>query len=128
MKKVTLILVVAFLMSFLALESCGPVIVSHRPEYAPPPTWFYPNRIETVRYIYFPEYLMYYDLTMGQYIYYDTGTWITVNVLPPRYRNIDLRRARTVRITNYYSNNIAQYHNDSNRGRSNRTSRTTRRN
>ncbi|MBT8262177.1 MAG: hypothetical protein KJO05_05100 [Bacteroidia bacterium] len=108
--------------AFFALGSCGPVIFSSRPS-APPPPWFYPNRVETVRYVYFPDYLIYYDLTFGNYIYLENGIWITVNILPPRFNTVNLRRSRYIRIDNYFGDRIDVYHRDyrSNRGRSNRT-------
>ena len=107
---------------FLVLASCGPVIFTSRPS-NPPPPWFYPNRLEVVRYVYFPEYSIYFDLTARTYLYLDGGVWIRRKVLPSRYSNIDLRRSRYRRIPNYNDDNIRQYHDEynANRGRSNRT-------
>lgn len=122
-----------FMLLFLAVismvfESCGPVIVSARTS-APPPPWFYPNRVETVRYVYFPDYMIYYDLSLRNYIYLENGVWITVNVLPARYSRVNLRRSRFVRINNYYGDDIKRYHNENSvRGRSNRRSTGTRNN
>ncbi|MBT8264339.1 MAG: hypothetical protein HKN52_00305 [Eudoraea sp.] len=105
-----------------ALLSCGPVIVSSRLD-TPPPPWFYPNRLELVRYVYFPEYSIYYDITASTYIYWDINSWVRVTVLPPRYRHINFNRSRYVRVRNYRDDNIARYHDQyrANRGRSNRT-------
>jgi hypothetical protein len=105
---------------FLLLASCGPVILSSRVQSAPP-GWFYPNRVEVVRYVYFPDYLIYYDLYLRQYIYLENGVWITVNVLPPRFREVNLRRSRFIHIRDYYGDRIDTYHRDYNlnRGRSN---------
>ncbi|MGB3345181.1 MAG: hypothetical protein WBA61_14830 [Aequorivita sp.] len=107
-------------MLFLALASCGPVVITSRPNHPPPP-WFYPNRLEVVRYVYFPEYSIYYDLTMSNYLYMNNGVWVRVKVLPPQYRNINLNRSRYVRVKGYRGDNIRDYHNESNikRGRSN---------
>lgn len=104
----------------LAFASCGPVVISSRPS-NPPPPWFYPNRLEVVRYVYFPEISIYYDLTARTYLYLDGGIWVRRNVLPPRYRNYDLRRSRYERIRNYHDDNIRRYHDErnANRGRSN---------
>jgi len=106
----------------LFLVSCGPIVVSSRIG-QPPPPWFYPNRLEVVRYVYFPEYSFYYDLSAQTYVYLDGGVWVRRNVLPSRYQNIDLRRSKYERIRNYSDENIRRYHedNNTNRGRSNRT-------
>lgn len=106
----------------LVLVGCGPVIISSRPSHPPPP-WFYPHRLEVVRYIYFPELTLYYDLSARTYVYLEGGVWIRRNELPPRYRGFDLRRSRYTRIRDYQDDNIQRYHEDhnANRGRSNRT-------
>jgi hypothetical protein len=115
------------LSGFFFLASCGPVLVSSR--VGPPPPWFYPNRVELVRYVYFPEYGFYYDLTTRNYIYRDNNAWIRVNVLPPRYRNVNLNRSRYTRIRNYRDDDIQRYHeqNNADRGRSNRQTTVKRR-
>ena len=117
------------LISSVAIKSCGPVVISSRPE-TPPPPWFYPNRVEMVRYVYFPEYLIYYDLSLRNYIYLDNNVWVRVNVLPPRYRTINLNRSRFIRVKNYRGDNISSYHRENNttRSRSNTSSTTGRRN
>lgn len=117
-KKFRLILTV---ITLLILGSCGPVVISSRPG-NPPPPWFYPNRLEMVRYVYFPEHHFYYDLSVRTYLYLDGGIWVRRKVLPPRYRNLDLRRSRYERVKGYRGDNIRQYHqeNNANRGRSNR--------
>ena len=117
-KKFRLILMV---ITLLILGSCGPVVISSRPG-NPPPPWFYPNRLEIVRYVYFPEYRFYYDLSARTYLYLDGGFWVRRKVLPPRYRNLDLRRSKYERVKGYRGDNIRQYHqeNNANRGRSNR--------
>jgi hypothetical protein len=109
MKKAKFISIVFLLGAFLSLESCGPVIISSRPSHPTPP-WFYPNRVVNVRYVYFPDYTIYYDLTLRNYIYFDNGAWITVNVLPTRFNGINLRRTKQVRVENYYGNDIREYH------------------
>jgi len=120
------ILILAILMaSPFVFQNCGPVIISSRPN-SPPPSWFYPNRLETLRYVYFPDLLIYYDLTLRNYIYLDNGVWITASVLPTRFNSINLRRSRTVRINNYFGDNIRRYHAE-NRISNNRRNTTTRR-
>ena len=77
----------------LPLASCGPMVMTTGVS-EPLPPWFYPNRLEVVRYVYFPEYHFYYDLSARTYLYLDGGVWVRRKVLPPRYRNLDLRRSR----------------------------------
>jgi len=109
MKKKKVLLVISLLVSLFIAESCGPVIISSRPD-MPPPPWFYPNRVEAVRYVYFPDFMIYYDLSLRNYIYLNNGIWVTVDVLPPRYRTVNLRRSRYVRIKDYRGSNIKTYH------------------
>ena len=113
MKKVKLVVTLITIFFFSTLESCGPVVFTARLN-NPPPTWFYPNRIETVRYVYFPNHYIYYDLSLSTYFYLDNGVWISTTVLPARYNNINLRRSRYTRINNYFGGNIGQYHRDNN--------------
>lgn len=119
-KKHRLILLVAFM---LILESCGPVVFSSNLETSPP-YWFYPNRVETIRYVYFPEYMIYYDLSLGNYIYLNNGAWITVKVLPQRYRFINLKQSQFVRIKDYRGENISKYHRENNSNRRQLSTRT----
>ncbi|MFD2098968.1 hypothetical protein [Flagellimonas iocasae] len=109
-------------LAFLIFQACGPVIVSHRLA-DPPPPWFYPHRVEAVRYIFFPELTMYYDLSSRTYLYLDGGVWVRRNVLPVRYKSYNLSRTRYERVRNYYDDDIQRYHqeNNTNRGRSNRS-------
>jgi hypothetical protein len=109
MKKIKLFTIALLLISMASLESCGPVIVSSRPSHPMPP-WFYPNRVVNVRYVYFPDYTIYYDLTLRSYLYFDNGIWVTVNSLPPIFHGVNLRKTRHVRINNYFGNNIRDYH------------------
>ncbi|GAA4280945.1 hypothetical protein [Gaetbulibacter aestuarii] len=111
MKTISLSKLIIAAAAFLILESCGPVIISSRPNY-PVPGWFYPHRVINVRYVYFPEYTIYYDLTLRNYLYLDNGVWIRVNTLPPRYNHINFRHAKQVRVDNYFGDNIRVYHND----------------
>lgn len=125
MKKRNRILKLLVLSAIITLSSCGPIIISSRPN-VPPPSWFYPNRVEMVRYVYFPDYLIYYDLSVRSYIYFENGVWITVRTLPDRYNSIDFNRSRFVRIKDYRGNNITKYHTEINRGRSSSNVKGTR--
>ena len=109
MKKNTSSLVVILISSALFLVSCGPIIISPHPQ-NPPPAWFYPDRIQSVRYVYFPDYLIYYDLSVRQYIYLENYVWIRADVLPPRYRSINFSRSKFVRVKGYRERNIQTYH------------------
>ena len=104
----------------LIVGSCGPVILTSRPG-TPPPPWFYPNRLEVVRYVYFPEFHLYYDLSERMYLYWDSGIWRRVKTLPPRYHSLNLARTRYVRVRDYMDDNIGRYDQENNRtkGRSN---------
>ena len=113
MKKTRYVIVLLLLISTVAMESCGPMVISSRLE-TPPPPWFYPNRVELVRYVYFPEHMIYYDLSLRNYLYLNNNVWVRVNVLPPRYRAINLNRSRFVRVKNYRGDNISSYHRENN--------------
>jgi len=113
MKTIRLILAIFIIVAITSFESCGPVIVSSGPNYSTPP-WFYPNRVLNLRYIYFPDYMVYYDLSFGNYIYFNNGIWLTVKVLPQRFNNINFKHAKRIRINNYFGNNIAEFHRSNN--------------
>ena len=109
MKNKTLISYTLFLSMLLSLGSCAPIIISPTSN-KPLPTWFYPNRVEEVRYVYFPDYFIYYDLSERNYLYLENNVWLRVNVLPQRYRSIDLNRSRFVRVIGYRGDDIRSYH------------------
>ena len=123
MKLRRFLFVVLLIVATSILYSCGPVIISSRPD-VPPPPWFYPNRVEAVRYVYFPDHMIYYDLLLRHYIYFNNGTWLTVNILPLPYRNINLRRSRFVRVKGYRGDNISRYHRENNTTRRSSSRRT----
>ena len=109
MKSIKLIFILLALSVFVSLENCGPVIISSRPNHPTPP-WFYPNRVVNVRYIYFPDYTIYYDLSLRTYIYFDNGIWISAHMLPSRFNTYNFRHARQIRINDYFDDNIKEYH------------------
>ena len=118
MKRLKLVIVALLFIIASSFESCGPVIISSRPS-APPPPWFYPNRVVNVRYVYFPDVTIYYDLTLRHYIYFENGAWISVNVLPQRFNGINFRNSRQIQIRDYFGDDIGKYHpiNSYSRGR-----------
>ena len=112
-----------------ALTSCGPMVITTGLN-EPLPPWFYPNRLEEVRYVYFPGYYFYFDLSSRAYLHLENGIWVRRKVLPSRYRHLDLRRTRYERVKGYRNDNIRKYHeeNNANRGRSNRNTPRSKRN
>jgi len=127
MKKLKLFTLVMVTVFMLGLESCGPVLFTTRLQ-TPPPPWFYPNRVETLRYVYFPDHLIYYDLSLRTYIFFDNGAWLTAAILPSRFNSINFRRSRSVRVQNYFGDDIRRYHNKNNDKIKGRRSTGTRRN
>ena len=130
MKKRNQLLIIQLVAFMFIAQSCGPVVFSSSLETAPP-VWFYPNRVETIRYVYFPDYMIYYDLSLGNYIYLNNGAWVRVKVLPQRYRSFNLRQSQFVRVKNYRGDNISEYHranNSNNRRSSNQSNNKNRRN
>ena len=113
MKKKQDLLTILLFLFILTTESCGPMVISSRPD-VPPPPWFYPNRVELVRYVYFPDYMIYYDLSLRNYIYLNNGIWVRVNVLPSRYNAINLRRSKFVHVKGYRGDDISRYHSENN--------------
>lgn len=107
----------------LFLSSCGSVVVTSRPNH-PPPIWFYPNRLEVVRYVYFPEHSIYYDLTLSNYLYLKINVSLRAKILPHSYNTINLNRIRYVRIKDFRGDNIKQYHNENNIRRSDKTNKS----
>ncbi len=125
MKKALFLTLTIFIASIFTLESCGPVVFSSRLG-MPPPPWFYPNRIQTVRYIYFPDYEFYYDFSFRTYRYFDNNIWMSATVLPKRYNGVNLRRSKKVRIHNYFRDDLNKYHQDNRIKRKKMASKTFR--
>ena len=120
-RSIELYIIVAI---FLLMTSCGPMVWTTGFS-EPPPPWFYPNRLEVVRYVYFPEYHFYYDHSTRDYLYLDAGIWVRHKVLHPRYSHLNLRRLKYERIREYRSDDIRKYHeeNNINRARKNNSNR-----
>ena len=111
MKSRGYLLVLLVLTGGLTLQSCGPIVISSRPE-QPFPPWFYPNRVEVLRYVYFPDYMIYYDLSLRTYIYLENNVWVRVKTLPPRFNTLNLNRSRFVRVKTYRGDDIGSYHSE----------------
>lgn len=125
-KTVFLSFALLFSLGFF-IESCGPVVITSRVGTAPPP-WFYPNRAEVVRYIYFPDYEIYYDFSLRTYLYLDNNIWISTRILPARFNHIDFRRSHRIRINNYFDDDIKIYHSNNSYSKNLNRSNTSRRN
>lgn len=100
---------ILLMLAVLLIASCGSVVLTSKVT-TPPPPWYYPNKVETVRYIYFPDYEIYYDFSLNNYLYCTDGEWLHAPVLPKRFYGINLKRSKQLRITNYYGDNIKKYH------------------
>jgi len=109
MRKYVFLSMIILITSAPLLKSCGPIIISPLPQ-SPPPVWFYPGRIETVRYVYFPNYVIYYDLSARNYLYLENNIWRRVTVLPPKYQSINLKRSKFVRVKGFREDKIKTYH------------------
>ena len=59
------------------------------------PIWG-PTGYEYVDYYYLPDLDIYYYVPQRQWIYFESGRWITAAALPPRYQNYDLYRLHKV--------------------------------
>jgi hypothetical protein len=118
--KTLLLLILFVILSLFA--SCGPVVYTAAPPGPPPPSWFYPNRVEVVRYVYFPELRIYFDMYTHTYLYLDSGVWVRRDRLPARLGGRDLSRYKYRRIPGYRSDDITPYDRQQrqNSGRSNR--------
>ncbi len=121
MRKCKVVKRIAGVAIFFLITACGPVVYTSIQD-RPPPAWFYPNRVELVRYVYFPDHHIYFDLSLNQYIYLNAGIWTRTPTLPRPYQHLDLRRSRYQRVNGYRSENIGRYHEEQikNRGRSNK--------
>lgn len=94
----------------LLISSCGSFVYISKAGNIPPPAWYYPNKVETIRYIYFPDYEIYYDFYLNNYFYLNDGNWLSTTILPKRFYGINLHRSKQVRITNYYGDDLKRYH------------------
>jgi hypothetical protein len=80
------ILVIASVYGLSGCFSSSPV--ANRDQYRNP-EWA-PTYHPGVRYYYLPDIETYYDLSSGNFIYFDRGQWLYSSELPPRYRFYDL--------------------------------------
>lgn len=109
MKKYGLILLALLSIGSFCLNSCGVVTPSSRLLIDSQPG-YYSNNIEAVRYYYYPEHMVYFDLSIKKYIYLNDGVWIAATVLPSHFGTLNFRSSHYVKIHNYYGDNIMKYH------------------
>lgn len=74
-----------------------------------PPVWA-PNAPAEVHFYYLPDIEVYYDVPARNYIYLSNGRWIRSASLPGIYRGYDLRRGRTVYLTDYRGDRPYSYY------------------
>lgn len=65
-----------------------------------PPAWG-PAGYTEVRYYYLPDIDTYYDVSTGQYIYINRGSWIRARALTPAHRRYNLYNGYKVVLTDY---------------------------
>ena len=116
LKKTIILKYIALIFFALSYQNCDHLIISSTID-TPLPIWFHPNRYETIRYVYFPDHTIYYDLSLRHYIYLNNGAWITSRSLPPRYSHLNLNRSRYHKIKDYRGDNIKSYHDNNYKNR-----------
>jgi len=97
MKTLKIMLLLLAWLSFAPARSQVNVNVN----FGSPPAWGPPGYTE-VRYYYLPDLQMYYDVNVGQFIYWGGSNWVYSYSLPARYRYYDLYAAPKIVLTNYY--------------------------
>jgi len=101
-KRISILILPALLaigVSFgVSLTTCeasyGQVFISYTPPFWAPP---YDN-VSTVRYYYFPDYNMYYDVWDREYYYENGSDWVATSDLPPMWAGVDLSSSYVVLI------------------------------
>lgn len=79
-----------------AQVSIGVSIGSPAPLYASPAPMWVPTGAPVNPYYYFPDINCYYDMGIGQYIYFENNAWMYSRVIPRRFAGYDFRGARMV--------------------------------
>jgi len=110
MKKYGLILFAFLTIGSFTLNSCGVIVAPSSRLLMDSHPGYYSTNIESVRYYYYPEHMVYFDLSIKKYIYLSDGVWITAAVLPSHFGSLNYRFSNRVGIHNYYGDNISKYH------------------
>lgn len=87
--KLVLSIMALFLIVVNAITVAQPPRVSVTVAYTKP-VWG-PTYYTGVRYYYFPDIEVYYDLSTSEYVFFREGRWIVSPTLPPMYSGFDLR-------------------------------------
>jgi hypothetical protein len=90
---------------FIRCAPSRPAVVSY-PE--TPPMWG-PAGYDQVRYYYFPDMMVYYDVHSSMFIYPRGSRWVSAYYLPSHYGHFDLYNSYKVVLTDYYG--PSPYHN-----------------
>ena len=112
MKKLTPFLTLQLVLAVLAMEGCYTLVITSEPQNPSMPEWFYPRFAKAVRYVYFPELNIYYDLTSQTYLYFEDDNWVRRSDLPAEYHHIDLGNYKYERCKDYFENDIERFHRD----------------
>lgn len=90
-RKAMFMLVVAFVTTLVTSNSvvAGPPHVSVSVSYGSP-SWG-PTYYSGVRYYYFPDIEVYYDLSTNEYVFFRDGRWLVSRSMPSMYAGYDLR-------------------------------------
>lgn len=105
MRFKNLIILASISVLFTMCAPSRPAVVS-QPE--PPPMWG-PVGYEDVRYYYFPDMMVYYDVYSSMYIYPRGNRWVSAYYLPNHYGHYDLYNTYKVGLVDYYG--PSPYHN-----------------
>lgn len=105
MRIKNLIILASISVLFTMCAPSRPAVVS-QPE--PPPMWG-PVGYEDVRYYYFPDMMVYYDVYSSMYIYPRGNRWVSAYYLPNHYGHFDLYNTYKVGLVDYYG--PSPYHN-----------------
>ncbi|MDP2161631.1 MAG: hypothetical protein Q8K02_14195 [Flavobacterium sp.] len=100
-----LILLASISILFTMCAPNRPSVVS-QPE--PPPMWG-PMGYDQVRYYYFPDMMVYYDVHSSMFIYPRGNRWVSAYYLPSHYGHFDLYHTYKVGLMDYYG--PSPYHN-----------------
>lgn len=105
MRLKNLIILASISVLFTMCAPSRPAVVS-QPE--PPPMWG-PVGYDDVRYYYFPDMMVYYDVYSSMYIYPRGNRWVSAYYLPNHYGHYDLYNTYKVGLMDYYG--PSPYHN-----------------
>lgn len=95
MKKILLFLGLALLLPAVSTDRAAAQQINIQINIGRQPAWG-PVGYDYVRYYYFPELNVYFDVPASLFYYLQRGRWIASRYLPPHYRRYDLYRTYKV--------------------------------